>query len=136
MLNIQGFWTDYQIAKWQDYTLIATAYTRPTNIYVGLATTLSLRSGVKTEVVGASYARVSTTTSYWAATINGQTSNILAITFPAPLENWGTALSVFLADAATAGNVLAMADLSIPRTIVSGGAANFFGVGAINISRS
>jgi hypothetical protein len=135
-LKIQGFFTDYQLAKWQDYLFIGTAYTRPTNIYVGLSITQSLRSGTKTEVSGASYARVSTSTASWAQTFNGTTSNILAITFPAPLENWGTVVAMFLADAVTGGNVIAMADLAIPRTIKSGDPAKSFAVGSISISRS
>ena len=61
----------------------------------------------------------------------GAKANAAAITFPAPSAAWGSVLSVFIADAADGGNVLAMADLPAPRTINGGDPAPTIAVNAL-----
>jgi hypothetical protein len=120
--------------------LRGTALTIPATLYVGLSTAACSDSGVGTEVSGGSYARVAVTTGTgaWAATngTNGITSNVAAITFPAPTANWGTVTHWFIADASTAGNVYVCAALTSSRTINNGDGAPSFAIGALTITIS
>lgn len=111
------------------------AFTAPTTLYVALFTAAPGEAGGGTEVTGGSYARVSVAnaSAQWAATSggNGTTSNVNAITFPAPTANWGQATHWAIMDAPTAGNMLAYAALTTPKTINNGDAAPSFAAGAL-----
>ena len=61
-------------------------------------------------------------TNFPAAT-SGTKTNGAAFTFPTPTGSWGTITTLFIADAATAGNILAMADLTTPMTFTTGSVA-------------
>jgi hypothetical protein len=56
--------------------------------------------------------------------------------FAKPTTDWGTVRSVYLMDAPTGGNVVAAANLVLPRTVKAGGAAPGFEIGAIRAVRS
>jgi hypothetical protein len=88
-------------------------------LYLGLAQNLSNKQGLVIEPAGAEYARIPLTSNpiCFLAPDPGHTSNALPILFAKPLEDWGMIRSAFMADAITAGNILAMADLSTPRMI-------------------
>jgi hypothetical protein len=58
------------------------------------------------------------------------------IAFPTPTASWGTVQSLFVADAASGGNVLAMADLTTPLAVSSGGAAPKVAVNALYLSHT
>ena len=108
-------------------------FTKPTGLYVALFTAAPSDPGGGTEVSGGSYARVNNAPgdANWSATdgANGQTSNVGAITFPAPTANWGTVTHIAIFDASTAGNMLWHGALSVARTINNGDQAPVFNAG-------
>ena len=114
------------------------AYTAPATLYFGLATRAANKAGQVSEPSGGGYARVAMTndaTRFPAANI-GAKSNASVVTFPAPTADWGTIVSLFVADAPTGGNVLAMADLTSPRAISSGAPAPTVAAGAFYLSHT
>lgn len=138
--------SDYLENKLIDQIFRGQAYTFPATLYVGLLTAAPSDSGGGTEVSGGSYARVSVTSSLanWAGTqgagtttastgTSGTTSNNSNITFPAPTANWGTVSHVGIYDAASGGNLLFWAALSVPKTVNNGDAAPYYAAGAFSV---
>lgn len=135
--------SDYLENKLVDHVFRATAYTAPATVYVGLGTAACSDSGFGTEVSGGSYARVAITsaTTAWKGThgtttgassgTSGTISNAAAITFPAPTANWGVVTHFFVADAASAGNLMVCQALTTSKTINSGDAAPSFAIDAL-----
>lgn len=112
------------------------SFTKPATHYVGLFTAAPGEAGGGTEVSGGAYARVAVTVgdAEWAATSGGDgtTSNVNAITFPAPSgTNWGVVTHWGIFDAATSGNLLIYAPLTTSKTINDGDAAPSFASGAL-----
>jgi hypothetical protein len=140
--------TDYLENKWIDHIFRGTAYTAPTVLAIGLLTAAASDAGGGTEVTGGSYARVSLNPSAtnWKNTQNsgtgvssgtgGATSNAVAITFPAPTANWGTATHFGIWDATTGGNLLYQAALTTPRVIASGNPAPNFPIGSLVVTEA
>lgn len=130
-----GAKTDYLENAIIGHIFRGAAYTAPTTLYVGLFTAAPGEAGGGTEVSGGSYARVAVANSAaeWAAPVagNGTTSNLNAITFPAPTGDWGQATHWAIFDAATAGNQLINEALTTPKTINNGDAAPSFAPGAL-----
>jgi hypothetical protein len=102
-----------------------TAYTVPGTLYVGLSTTTITRSGGSvsgvTEPSGGGYARVAVTnnTTNWSnatAATPSVKANAVAITFPQATASWGTVTDMFIADAATGGNILWFGKLTTSQT--------------------
>lgn len=134
--------SDYLENKIVDHVFRATAYTAPATVYVGLGTAACSDSSFGTEATGGSYARVAITsaTTAWKGThgtttgassgTGGTISNAAAITFPAPTANWGVVTHYFIADAATAGNLLVCQSLTTSKTINNGDAAPSFAIDA------
>jgi hypothetical protein len=84
----------------------AQSVTRPSTVYLALFTAVTdPEAGTGTEVTAASYARVDVSAAF-SAPANGIITNLVPITFPNPLENWGTIRFLALMDAATAGNAI------------------------------
>lgn len=113
-----------------DHTLATGAYTAPTNVYVGLATsdpstgstTENLEAGTLTDEVstsGTAYARQAAT---FAAASDGSASTNATITFPTATADFGEVTHVFVSDNATAGagNVLYAGTLTTAKTISTG----------------
>ena len=128
-----GFLTDLVNNKVLDCFFGGVAIVPPSTLYVGLSLTRAYKGGYVAEPTGGSYARVAVPndlTRFQKATF-GSKANAEAITFPAPSAAWGAALSVFIADAAEAGNVLAMADLPSPRIVNAGDPAPTIAVDAL-----
>ena len=128
-----GFLTDLVNNKVLDCFFGGVAIVPPPTLYVGLSLTRAYKGGYVAEPADGSYARVAVPndlTRFLAASA-GAKSNAAAITFPAPSAAWGSVLSVFIADAAEGGNVLAMADLPAPRTIDGGDPAPTIAVDAL-----
>jgi len=131
-----------------DHLFRTRTWAKPAALYVALFTTAPSDSGGGTEVAGGAYARVSYAPSdtNWNATqggtsgnssgTGGQTSNALAITFPAPTAGWGTVTHFGLFDAVTGGNLLVWDALTAARTILSGDPAPSFPIGALQITVS
>lgn len=113
-----------------------TSYTPPTDLQVALFTAITDgEAGTVTEVAGGGYARVSVPpgTANWAATVggNGTTSNVNAITFPAPTANWGQVTGWGIYD--QLGNLLYYANLTTPKTVNAGDPAPSFAPGALTV---
>lgn len=94
-----------------------TAYTSPTTVYVALYTSDPTDADTGTEVSGGGYARQAVT---FAAPSDGATSNTADITFPEATASWGTVTHVGIRDAATAGNLLFHAALTVSKAIAAG----------------
>lgn len=140
--------SDYLENALVDRILRGQTVTFPTTIYVGLSTTACSDSSFGTEVStsGTNYGRAAVTANMtnWAGTqsagsttassgTGGQTSNNAAINFATPSASWGTVSHWFLADAASAGNLLFCAALSANKTINSGDTVSFAG-GALTVT--
>lgn len=137
---------DYLENKIVDWLFRAQVFTVPSPKYVGLATAACSDSSFGTEVSGGSYARVSVTDALanWAGTqsagsttastgTGGTTSNNGAITFPTPTANWGQVTHFFIADAASAGNLLFCAALTTAKTVNNGDPAPSFAAAALTV---
>ena len=102
------------------------------------------------ECTGTNYARVNLATSLanWSGTqgattttastgTNGTSSNNTAITYGVPGSPWATGTSAIGAygvyDAATAGNLLFFAPLTVPKTVNTNDAAPSFGLSALSL---
>lgn len=117
----------------------AAAGTGPATVYVGLLTAAPTDSTAGTEVSGNAYARVAVTSALanWAGTqsaasttassgTSGTTSNNGAITFPTPTPaGWGTVVAFGVYDAASAGNLLFYAALTVSKVINAGDSVSF-----------
>jgi hypothetical protein len=133
-----GFFTDYTNNAVLNLVFGATTYTPPSTLYIGLSQSSSTKGGTIVEPSGGGYARVAVpnTAANFPAARAGTKSNAGAIAFPTPTGNWGTIQSLFIADAMTDGNVLAMADLTSPTTINSGLTAATVATGALFLSHT
>jgi hypothetical protein len=127
--------TDYAEGELIKHIFRTGSFTKPTVLAVGLLTASCSDSAAGTEVTGGSYARVQVNPAdaNWAAITgnNGTTSNVSAITFPAPTANWGSVTHFAIYDATSSGNMLVCQALTTPKTINNGDAAPSFGAGAL-----
>ena len=117
-----GFLTDFTNNNVLDCLFGGRAMIPPHELHIGLSLTKAYKGGYIAEPLGAGYARVAIPNDliHFPSASLGQKSNASAITFPEPSAGWGSIRSVFVADAPQGGNVLAMADLPLPRTVGSG----------------
>lgn len=115
--------TNYTENQLINHIFRTATFAKPTTLYVGLILSgTDFEAGTVTEVTAAGYARVARNPldANWAAsTTTGTTSNVLTIQFPAATADWGTVTYFGIWDAATGGNLLIYAPLSI-RYIASG----------------
>lgn len=136
-----GSKTDYLEKKILDYLLGSVAFTPPTTYYVVLSTSAYSEAATGSSVVepsGGAYVRQSianNATTWPAATGTSPTTkaNGIVITFPTATGSWGTLLSWYLADAASAGNLLYGGDLG-SSTAISTGQAPSFAIGALVVT--
>lgn len=138
--------SDYLENKIIDHLFRAATWAKPTTLYVALFTSAPSDSGGGTEVTGGSYARVPLNPSdtNWTATqggtsgnssgTGGQTSNAVAITYPAPTADWGVITHWAICDAITAGNRIVWDALTASRTVLNGDGAPSFAIGALSIT--
>lgn len=136
--------SDYLENKILDHILRATAFTAPTSVFVGLLTAAPADAGGGTEVAGNGYARVEVVSGLaaWNNTqgnttgastgADGTIENAAAVSFPTPIASWGTVTHFAVYDAATAGNLLFYAALSIAKTINTGDVVSF-AAGALSL---
>ena len=87
------------------HTLGFQAYTMPTNVYVGLCTTLPSSTAGGAEIVGGAYARQRGTFALASSPAN-VASNSATIDFPAATTDWGDIGWFEIWDAVTSGNRL------------------------------
>jgi hypothetical protein len=135
---LPGFLTDYANNKVLDQVFGASAWRPPATLYVGLSTSIAVKSGDVSEPPDGGYARVAVANdlSNFPSALGGTKSNGTAVTFATPTANWGTVTTVFIADAPTGGNVIAMADLPVSKAINSGTSVPTIAVGALFLSHS
>ena len=115
--------SNYLENKLIDHILRGTSFSQP-SIYVGLVgkyDAAQLEAGTLThELSGGSYARVGSIRgdAYWSAgSTDGLTDNESNITFTAASNEWGHVSGIFLADAASAGNVLLYGSLTAVKEV-------------------
>lgn len=117
-----GFLTDYANNRVLDCLFGGRPLDPPPELHVGLSLCKAYKGGYVAEPVGEGYRRVAVPndlTRFPAAAL-GRKSNAERIRFPEPRGAWGTVASVFVADAPSGGNVLAVADLPSPRAVGPG----------------
>lgn len=116
----------YLANKLLDHQVGKAAYTMPTT-YVALSTTAPTAAGTNvTEPTTGGYARVATTAADWNSAAAGATSNAEQLSFPQATGDWSAGANLtygVVYDAATAGNVLMFAPLTVPKSILSGDTA-------------
>lgn len=130
-----------------DYVLRGVTYTKPTTIYIALYTTAPTDTGGGVEPSGGSYARVAITcgmtafsgtqgagTTTASTGTGGTVSNNIAITFPAPTDNWGTVTHFGIYDDGTPDHILYWGPLNAPKVINSGDGAPSFAPGTLVIT--
>lgn len=117
-----GSKSDYLENKVNDHVLGNTSFSAPATVYMAAFTVAPTDAGGGTEAAGGSYARVSITnnTTNWPNSSGGSKSNGTAITFPTASGSWGSIVAVGLFDAASSGNLLYWATLSVNKTIGNG----------------
>lgn len=117
-----GFLTDYANNRVLDCLFGGRALDPPRELHVGLSLTRAFKGGYVAEPPGGGYARVAVPNdlAQFPAAVLGRKFNAQAIKFPEPRADWGRVASVFVADSARGGNVLAMADLPAPRDVAAG----------------
>lgn len=130
-----GSFSDFLENELLDHVFGGAAYSAPATLYVGLYTVAPTDSGGGTEVTGGSYARVSVTanSTNFPASSGGAIANGTTITFPTATANWGTVVAFGIFDAASAGNLLAWADLAANKAVDDGDTASF-AVGDLDIT--
>ncbi len=133
-----GFLTNHVNNQVLDCFFGGRSLTPPPELYVGLSLTKAYKGGYVAEPLGEGYARVAVPndSSHFPPASLGRKSNAMAITFPKPLAGWGSIVSVFVADTAQGGNVLAMADLPSPRIVDLGDPEPTIGVDALFFSHA
>ena len=119
---MSGF-TDYLEDALLKHVFTNTAYTSPTTVYAALFTVAPSDTGGGTEVSGGAYARQS-----MAFSVSGTgtlATNSAAVEYPTATADYGTVVAVGIFDAATSGNLLAYANLTVSKTVSSGDVFRF-----------
>lgn len=130
-----GSFSNYLENAVLDHVFGASSYSAPATLYVALFTVAPNDTGGGTEVSGGSYARVAVTnnaTNFPSAS-GGAKSNGAAITFPTATASWGTVVAMGIYDAASAGNLLAWADLTSSKSVGINDTASF-AIGDLDIT--
>jgi|TARA_R100001509_G_scaffold37146_1_gene20002 hypothetical protein len=119
---MSGF-TDYLEDALLKHVFTNTAYTSPTTVYAALFTVAPSDTGGGTEVSGGAYARQS-----MAFSVSGTgtlATNSAAVEYPTATADYGTVVAVGIFDAASSGNLLAYANLTVSKTVSSGDVFRF-----------
>lgn len=118
--------TNYLENKVLDHTLGTTAYTAPTDVYLGLFTDEPAEDGTGTEVSGNGYAReVITFNAAASGQATGPATGGGAVEFTADGGNWGTLTHFALFDASTSGNMLFKGALTASKVVADGDSVRF-----------
>lgn len=122
--------SNYLENKVLDHVLKNTAYTQPSNLYIGLFTgsaLSNLEAGTLSNEVstsGTAYARKAVT---FGNASSGSASNSATVTFDAATADWGTITAIAIMDGATVGsnNVLFYGNLTTAKLIENGDTLQF-----------
>ena len=107
--------SDYLEDKLLDHILATTAYTAPSNVYLGLSIASMGENAGGTELSGNGYTRVSVA---FDAASGGTTDNTAVLDFPACTgSNWGAVAYWSIWDASTGGNMLLHGAFTSAKTI-------------------
>lgn len=126
-----GSKSNYLENKILDAVLGGPTFALPANVWMALSTAAYSEAATgasMTEVPSAgAYVRVqiANNATNWPAAVSGSKANGVAIIFPTATAAWGTVLSFYIVDAASAGNVLYGGDLAVGRAIATGDTASF-----------
>lgn len=126
-----GSLSDYLEDKLLDHALGGGDFTRPASVYAALFTAAPTDAGGGTEVgtgTWTNYARVTVTNNAtnFPASSGGAKSNGTAISWPAATASGAvTVVAMALFDAATVGNMLVWADLTVSKQVNSGDTPSF-----------
>lgn len=122
---MSGFLTESTIDRVLDSVFGGLAMEPPPTLYLGLSLSPANRSGLVVEPSAASYRRmpIGNNLHNFTTASGGRKTNLTEIVFPVALEEWGFVVSLFLADSATGGNVIAIADTPSHRKIGPGSPA-------------
>jgi hypothetical protein len=119
--------SNYLENKLIDHLLRTSAFSAPTNVYVGLVgkyDAAQLEAGTLThEFSGGAYARSSGIKgdAYWSAGgTSGLTDNDQNVEFTAASNEWGHVSGLFVSDAASGGNVLLYGALTAVKFVENG----------------
>jgi len=113
-----------------------TEYTSPATLYLGLSKSAINEDGTgATEPSGSGYARcaIPNNKTSFSESSNGMVSNKIQFAFEESTGNWGTITHVFIADAATGGNILYYDQLATSR-IVQEASSLTFPIGALTFN--
>lgn len=108
--------------------------TVPDILYFGLSLVHARRDGWVVEPGVAGYARVpipNTLDGIFSSAKDGTKSNLIEFTFPAPIEEYGPILSLFVASDPEGGWIIAAADLATPRMVRPGDSPPVVAVGGL-----
>jgi hypothetical protein len=125
--------SNYYEGKILDHMFRNVAFTPPATVYVALFTTAPTDAGGGTEVSGGGYARQAVSFGAVSGGSPSQIANSAAVSFPVATASWGTVVAFGLYDAATAGNLLAWANLTTSKLIDVNDQAQF-AAGALTIT--
>lgn len=109
--------SDYAENKILDHILGTSAYTFPSQAYLGLSTGSFGDDNSGTELTGNNYSRVAIN---FDAASGGTTDNSAAVEFAAATGSWGAVSHFGIFDAASSGNLLIHGAFSSSKTIGSG----------------
>lgn len=114
------------------------AATKASTHFIALFTQLPAEDGSNgVEVSGGGYARVqyNPADANWSAPVdgNGTLNNLLSIAFAMPSADWGTIVGFGIYSAITAGNLLIVAPLLSPKSIMLGDPPAVFAPGSLTI---
>ncbi len=107
--------TNYLETVLLNHVLRNVSYTSPTLPYVALFTVAPTETGGGTEVTGGGYARQAVT---FTAPAPDSVANSTDVTYPIASAGWGTIVAFAVMDAATAGNMLYFANLTVAREVL------------------
>jgi hypothetical protein len=118
--------SNYLENKVLDHVLKNTAYTQPSNLYIGLYTNTSanaatnLEAGTLTDEVSTSGTAYARQTVAFSAASGGTSATSATVTFATATASWGTITHVAILDASTSGNVLFWGAVTTAKAIDSG----------------
>jgi hypothetical protein len=132
--------TDYTEGELIKHICRTGSFTKPSALYLALFSAAPGEAGGGTEITGGAYPRkaLNPSDSNWSdqAGGNGQTSNLVQVTFDAPSSNLGQATHLGILDALTGGNLLTYSPLTNARNINNGAPAPYFAVGDLVVTIS
>jgi len=117
-----GFKSYYLCDELLDHVLSGATWSPPGTVYFALYTAAPTPAGGGTEVSGGSYARVAKTnnSTNFPAASNQTKKNATIIDFGTATADWGDIVGMGILDAASGGNLLYYAPLTVQRTVRNG----------------